>query len=334
MKIWLASIFLLAALWAQAPPDGDLARAIRMRPKESRLQNAYGIALQQQGRFEESLAHFRAALQLDPKYADAAHNLALALVAGNLPAEALETLEKHPSATADHYALLGSALNTLGRTSEAIAPLRRAHELAPNSQDYAYDLAIALLKSEKVEDASLVLKRARNRFPNSAKIHAASGVLAYHNGKNEDAAREYEAATKLEPAAADLWAALGDVYAATDNTLKADAAYSRAIKLAPATGDYRVKMGRNLLKLQRAEDAESAFRKAIEIDTSDAEAHFQLGKLAFARGDNTLAIRHYEQAVTSQPSYNAAWYQLSLSYRRTGQEERAREALENFRKTQ
>ena len=334
MKVWLASMLILAALWAQAPPDADLSRAVQIRPKDSRLQNAYGIALQQQGRFEESLAHFRIALQLDPKYADAAHNLALALLAGNRPAEALEILDKHPSTTADHFALMGSALNALGRTADAIAPLRRACELAPGSQDYAYDFAIALLKSEKAEDASVVLKRARTRFPNSAKIHAASGVLAYHNGKNDDAAREYEAATRLEPGAADLWAALGDVYGATDNALKADVAYSRAVKLAPAIAEYRVKMGRNLLKLQRAEDAESAFRKATEIDANDAEAHFQLGKLAFARGDNTSAIRHYENAVASQPSYNAAWYQLSLSYRRSGQEERARAALENFRKTQ
>jgi tetratricopeptide (TPR) repeat protein len=124
------------------------------------------------------------------------------------------------------------------------------------------------------------------------------------------------------------------VYAATDNSLQADKAYSLAIRLAPAAAEYRVKAGRNLLKLQRAADAESAFQKAIEIDSTDAEAHFQLGKLAFAKGDNTTAILHYEHAVASQPTFNAAWYQLSLSYRRGGQEQKAREALENFKRTQ
>jgi tetratricopeptide (TPR) repeat protein len=315
---------MLAALQAQAPS---------VNSRDPRLHNAYGIALQQQGRFEESLTQFRIALDLDPKYIDAAHNLALALLAGGLPKDALEILDKHPGDGADYYALRGGVLNALDRTGDAIVPLRRACELAPNSPDYAYDLAITLLKSDKPEDAGAVLRKARTRFPRSAKIHAASGVLAYHNGKNDEAAREYEAATKLEPGAADLWAALGDVYAATDSAAKADAAYSRAITLSPLTAEYRVKAGRNLLKLQRSEDAEAAFRKTIELDANDAEAHFQLGKLAFARGDNAGAIRHYERAVASQPSYNAAWYQLSLSYRRDGQEEKAREALENFQKT-
>ena len=334
MYLWCAWMIVFATLWAQAPPDAELARAVQARPRDPRLQNAYGIALQQRGQVEESLARFRVALQLDPKYTDAAQNLALALLAANRPAEALDILDKYAFATADHYALRGAALNALGRTVDAVSPLRRAYELAPSSPDYTYDLAIALLKAEKSDEASAVLKKARSRFPSSAKIHAASGVLAYHNGRNDEAAHEYEAATKLEPGAADLWAALGDVYAATDSPLKAESAYSRAIRLAPTSAEYLVKAGRNLLKLQRAEDAGSAFRKAATIDANYAEAHFELGKLAFAQGDNAAAILHFERAVAAQPSFNAAWYQLSLSYRRNGQEEKSREALENFRKTQ
>jgi Flp pilus assembly protein TadD len=318
---------------AQTPPDADLARAVEARPRDPRLQNAYGIALQQQGRFEESLARFRTALQLDPKFADAAHNLALALLAGNRPADALKVLDQHPSPAADHYALRGAVLNALGRAPDAIAPQRRAHALEPGNQDYAYDLAIVLLKLEKSEEAASVLNKTRQLFPKSAKIHAASGMLAYLKGRNAEAAKEYEAATTLEPGAADLWAALGDVYAATGELPKAESAYARSIKIDPAASEYRVKAGRNLLKLQRNDEAESSFRSAVEIDARDAEAHFQLGKLAAGRGDDTSAIVHYEHAVKSQPSLNAAWYQLSMSYRRSGQEAKAREAMEEFQKT-
>jgi protein O-GlcNAc transferase len=318
----------------QTPAETELARAVRAKPRDPRIQNAYGIALQRQGRFEESLAYFRTALQLDPMFADAAHNYALALLTVNRPAEALATLEKHRFNTADHYALHGTALNALGRSAEAVAPLRRAYELAPDNESYAYDLAIVLLRVEKSEEAAGVLKKARKLFPASAKIHAASGMLDYLNGRNAEAAKEYEAATKLEPGAADLWAALGDVYAATDRLPAAEAAYSRAIKLDPKSSEYRVKAGRNLLKLQRSGEAEAALRAALKIDPRDAETQFQLGKLAAARGDDLAAITHYELATQAQPSLNPAWYQLSLSYRRTGQEEKSREALERFRKTQ
>ncbi len=319
---------------AQSASKNDLARAVDANPQDAKLQNAYGIALQQQGRVDESLARFRKALQLEPKYADAAHNLALALVAANRAEEALEVLNKYPSAGADYYTLKGNVFAALGRLPDAVVSLRRAYELAPDNPDSTYDFAVVLLKVENSDEAAAVLRNARKRFPRSAKIHSASGMLAYLNGQNAEAAREYEAAIKLEPEAADLWAALGDVYAVTDDATKAEAAYSRSIKLDPGSSEYLVKAGRNLLKLQRVTEAEGAFLKALAIDPQDAEAHFELGKLAAARGDNRSAIGHYESAVRAQPSLNAAWYQLGLSYRRDGQAAKAAEALEHFRKSQ
>jgi tetratricopeptide (TPR) repeat protein len=326
---------LLDQVWChQASSDSDLARAVLARPRDSRLQNAYGIALQQQGRLEESVMYFRKALELNPKYMDAANNLALALLTANRPGEALEALEKYSFATADYYALKGTTLNLLGRPVDAIPALRRAYELAPTNPDFAYDLIVVLLKAERSDEAGRVLAQARRQFPNSAKIHAASGMHAYLKGSNAEAAREYEAATKLEPAAADLWAALGDVDAATDRFAKAESAYSRSIELDPKSSEYLVKAGRNLLKLQRTAEAESYFRKALVIDAQDAEAQFELGKLVAARGDDPSAITHFERALAAKPSLNAAWYQLSLSYRRNGQETKSREAMERFRKTQ
>lgn len=324
----------MALLGQQAPVDSDLARAVRSRPNDSRLQNAYGIALQKQGMLEESVTYFRKALQLDPKYADAANNLALALLTTSRPAEALETLEKHPFATAEYYSLRGTTLNVLGRPEDAIPALRRACELAPRSADFAYDLIVVLLKAERSDQAGGLLAQARKKFPESAKIHAASGMFAYLKGNNTEAAKEYEAATKLEPGAADLWGALGDVYAATDSFAKAETAYSQSIQLDPKSPEYLVKAGRNLFKLQRTAEAESNFRKALAIDAQDPDAHFELGKLAAARGDDVSAITHFERALVTKPSLNAAWYQLSLCYRRNGQETKSREAMERFRKTQ
>ena len=234
----------------------------------SRLQNAYGIALQQRGQVEESLARFRVALQLDPKYTDAAQNLALALLAANRPSEALDILDKYPFATADHYALRGAALNALGRTVDAVAPLRRAYELAPSSPDYTYDLAIALLKSRNPTKRLLVLKKARSRFPNSAKIHAASGVLAYHNGRTMKPRMSTRRRRSWSPAQRTYGLPSATYTQRRYIRCRPRALTSRAIRLAPTSAEYLVKAGRNLLKLQRAEDAGSAFRKAATIDAN------------------------------------------------------------------
>jgi Flp pilus assembly protein TadD len=59
-----------------------------------------------------------------------------------------------------------------------------------------------------------------------------------------------------------------------------------------------------------------------------------LGKLVAARGDHASAVPYFELAVSAAPSLKEAWYQLSLSYRRLGQEEKSRAALEQFKKLQ
>src|SRR4029450_14159181 len=103
-------LFAAAVLGARAQ---DLARAVQANPKDPRLNNAYGVMLQQQGRVEESLAYFRTAVQLDPRNGDASYNLALALLNLDRAAEALGILNQHGSNSADHDALKGAALNRL-----------------------------------------------------------------------------------------------------------------------------------------------------------------------------------------------------------------------------
>lgn len=317
---WVTVTVMLCGAARAQEPSGD-----------PHVHNAYGIELQRQGRSAESLAQFRRALDLEPRYADAAYNLALALWAEKRAAEALAVLDQYRFPSAGHDALRGSVLNALGRPEEAVVALRRAVALAPANADYLYDLIIVLLKTKQPAAASALVAGANKRFPRSAKLHAAWGMIAYSNGRNAEAIRAYETAARLDPGAADLRASLGDVYAAADRLHEAAAAYSQANRLEPANAEYRVKAGRNLLKLQRTAEAEAAFLKALEIEPDHADAHFQIGKLAADRGDDNAAVSHYKLAIASQPSLKEAWYQLSLSYRRSGQEEKSRQALERFR---
>src|SRR5262249_27214163 len=64
----LAACAVSVALAAQIPADSDLARSVAARPRDPRLHNEYGIALQRSGRTAEADAHFRTALDLDPRF--------------------------------------------------------------------------------------------------------------------------------------------------------------------------------------------------------------------------------------------------------------------------
>jgi predicted O-linked N-acetylglucosamine transferase (SPINDLY family) len=60
--------------------------------------------------------------------------------------------------------------------------------------------------------------------------------------------------------------------------------------------------------------AERAWRAIAHRHDRDAEAHFQLGNLARARGDHAAAIGHYEIAARSAPRNGALQNNLGLAY--------------------
>lgn len=322
----------LAAGQTTRPAEQDLARAVSSRPRDPGARSRYAVFLQQQGRTDEALAHFQAALDLAPQAAEYAFNLALAMLHLSRAAESLAVLDRHPAASGDHLVLRGAVLNALDRPAEAALALRRAVALDPANPDSLYDLALTLLKINASAEATALLDSGRRRFPGVAKLHAASGMVAYLHGKNADAVRAYEAAVKLEPGAADLFASLGDVYDATGDLVRAGASYGKSLRLDSSVATVHVKLGRNQLKLQHPREAGEAFAAALQRDPANSAAHFELGKLAAARGEHDAAISHYRQAVVSTPSLKEAWYQLGISYRRAGQEEQSLAALEQFRK--
>ncbi|MBS1827524.1 MAG: tetratricopeptide repeat protein [Acidobacteria bacterium] len=329
----LAALFVLLSVIAPAQtPEQDLKKALAATPRNAQLHLQYGLFLSDQGRMKEAIDEFAASLKLNPRQPDVVFNLGLALLSEGRATEALQLLDNHPSATSDHLSLRGAALNALGRSPEAAQSLRRAVTLDPNNPDTLYDLAVTLLRIDAPAEAAQLLTKARTRFPKVSKIHAAAGMAAYAGGKNDEALRAYETAVRLEPNAADLYAALGDVYDAVGELQKAEAAYDKAVTLDRSSADYFLKYGRNQAKLQKPDLAATLLRQAIILEPANPEAHFELGKLAAAQSDDKTAASHFEQAVKANPNMKQGWYQLALSYRRTGQQEKSNSAMEQFRK--
>ena len=276
MALWPLVTTVLALTSAQLAagqsPDStgqDLARAVAARPRDPAAQSRYAVFLEQQGRSEEALAHFQAALDLAPHSAEYAFNLALAMLHLSRAAESLAVLDRHPATSADHLLLRGAVLNALDRPADAAVVLRRALALEPANPDSLYDLALTLLKINASAEATALLDSGRRRFPGVAKLHAASGMVAYLHGKNADAVRAYEAAVKLEPGAADLFASLGDVYDATGDLVRAGASYGKSLRLDSSVATVHVKLGRNHLKLQHPREAGEAFAAALQRDPAN-----------------------------------------------------------------
>ncbi|HXY14642.1 MAG TPA: tetratricopeptide repeat protein [Terriglobales bacterium] len=109
--------------------------ALRLRPEDAAVNNAFGAANLAAGRLDIAVRYLEAALRVRPEYFDAHYNLGMALaMSGNFARAAEEfraALGLNPQ-DANAEANLGGALAELGNLSEARTHLERALALDPN----------------------------------------------------------------------------------------------------------------------------------------------------------------------------------------------------------
>jgi serine/threonine protein kinase/tetratricopeptide (TPR) repeat protein len=127
-------------------------------------------------------------------------------------------LELSPGSALVHD-LYGRMCASLERFDEAIALLSRAHELDPLTQ--RIDLATALLRAGRNQEAAAVAARAVAREPHDARLRATLGWGLFRSGRASEGLTELELAATLMPSE-EMWLAqLGEAYGLAGRTGKA-----------------------------------------------------------------------------------------------------------------
>jgi tetratricopeptide (TPR) repeat protein len=142
--------------------------ALEIDPGDLLSHNNLGIALRTQGRLEEAVAHYEAALAIAPEFARARTNLGDALHAQGRVGEAIREYEKalrvRPDFAGAHYNL-GVALRSLDRIDEAISHYEIVLELAPDAVDARVNLGEALQAQGRFDEAIRHYERALELSP-------------------------------------------------------------------------------------------------------------------------------------------------------------------------
>lgn len=123
----------------------------------------------QQGQYNQALAQYKKAMDLDPNYYPAHYNLGLAYMQVkkyDLAAESLKkavSIEKKSGAA---YLNLGVSYNQLGKYDEAIKILQQAYKFNPGSVDVLYQIGVSYEKAGRKADALYQYKAALGFDPN------------------------------------------------------------------------------------------------------------------------------------------------------------------------
>lgn len=165
-----------------------------------------GAALQDQGREDEAVVHFRAALAIQPDYATPHYNLGNVLAARNELKAAADAYRQAIAAKPDYvkaYNNLGSTLLRARRYDEGVAALEEALRLDPNHAGAHGNLAIALGKTGKLPEAIEHLEVAARLDPENPMRHYDLGMASHAAGQVERARASMQRAIALAEARGD-----------------------------------------------------------------------------------------------------------------------------------
>jgi Flp pilus assembly protein TadD len=198
--------------------------------------NNYGIALADEGRFDEAILQYQEALRAWPKSATAHVNLGAALANQGKFAEAIghysEALHLIPDYALAH-GNLGRALAHLGRIDEAIAHYEEALKIDPNFADVHLNLGILLVKKGDYNSALSHYNRLLQLEPYSAKGPINMGAALAQGGRLDEAIRCFNEALRVDPKSVEAHFNLGVALARQNKTGEAIEHFSQVLKLRP-----------------------------------------------------------------------------------------------------
>ena len=227
-----------------------------------------------QGQFDQAIAEFQAAIQLDPSDARAHYNLGLAYQKqGKLDEAAaayLEALQTDPD-IGDAHNNLGLVYDTQGKPDQAIAEYQEAIRINPDDDAAHYNLALSY----------------------------------YHQGQLEQAIAQYQETVRLNPDHADAHYNLGRAYYEQGQLDEAIVAWKESIRIEPGDSMAHNNLGRAYFDQGRLEEAIAELREAISLDVENPLPHVNLGLIYQEQGLTDEAVSEFEAYLELVPPDDA-----------------------------
>ncbi len=277
---------------------------------------------------------------LESRVEDARSHLAMVGVAdpGGRASEAV--LKRLQALRVDNARLLSES----GLHAQAAEAYEAAMALDESRTDLLPLIADAWLEAGESMKAKVIAQRAVNENPDSPAGWKAKGAIAEKEKRTRDALAAYEKAYALSPDV-DVAARIGQLYLFLGDNLQArkfmgsvvtdpdtppEVIYNYALSLQRG-GDHAVAvtplrkvvarapemtaawraLGMSLRKTGEFGEAAQAYARAHELQP-DPKIAFQVGYCASKAGRHSTSIDAYRDAVTADPTYEKAWYNMAL----------------------
>ena len=293
--------------------DRDILRSFarRIDGSDAGAHNNLGVLYYNKGMYEDAVAAFARALEIDPKMQVAQRNLEVAYFHTGYydrrVAELRDRLRAHPD-DRDARWELGRAYAAIGDGKEAVAEFNAILQYAPNDIGAIVQLGLAEKANGDLEKAQRWLDRALALDEKSPLVHQYIGEVLYNRGLNDQALAALHRSIELSPENADAHYLLGFVLGDLGRHEEARMSTKRAIQLNPSLSRAQANLSIDRYNTARynelVPERQERRSSALELSTDGHLAHYNLGLAFRQKGYYAEALKEYRLALDRNEDEN------------------------------
>ncbi|MFU8877484.1 MAG: tetratricopeptide repeat protein [Wenzhouxiangellaceae bacterium] len=240
----------------------------------------------------------------------------------------LETLASNPDDPL-LLRLLAHCEEQQSRPEQAIEHLRRAIKAQPDDVEARFELGRILASQDRVQNAQSELLAVLELDPNHAEARTVLARIEAAQGNRSGAIEGLKTALRADPDHLPAHLSLIDLLVRAGDLEKANQHASHAAALAPDNWHVQVAMARVFEAGEHFSFAEQCLRNALELAPQEIEPRLRLAALLQRSERHTEALEVLAEASSLAPESSEIRRLSALSQVRTGQLDRARQALES-----
>ncbi|KAK7874466.1 hypothetical protein R5R35_001555 [Gryllus longicercus] len=272
---------------------------LRVNPRNAKLFNNVGHALEKQERFEEALQYFQKAVSVQEDDIGAHINVGRTF-------NHLKMFKEAEDAYLQAKSLLPKAKP--GESYQA--------RIAPNHLNVFLNLANLIARNEtRLEEADLLYRQAISMRADYTQAYINRGDILLKLNRTKEAQEVYERALFYDSNNPDIYYNLGVVFLEQGKASQALAYLDKALEFDPEHEQALLNSAILLQELGRAELRKVARERLLKLlrkDNTNERVYFNLGMLAMDDRDVAGAEHWFRQAVQLKDDFRSALFNLAL----------------------
>lgn len=311
------------------------AEELSKQTSDAEMWIARGLSYYRRGQLNEAIDAYKQAINLQPDYAKAHHELGVVYHAKGMLDDAKNEYELFLKfAPNDVYAFvahdnLGKVYKSKEMYSEAITEYKKAialkPEYAPAHANLAEPYYLKGLYDEAIAELKLALYIRGYETPEAA--HLLLGGVYADREMYDEAIREFKKAIRLKPRFTEAHLLLADAYGVKGMFNEAIAECQEVLELAPNNAEAHGFLGQCYIQKEMIDEAIAESKKVLELEPDNATAHSFLGLSYLKKGMIDEAIAELKKAVKLARNDDLAYYNLACAYSLKNDETQSIESL-------